>query len=169
MAGGDTASALAAGCPVVVKAHSAHLGTSELVGRVIQKAAADAGLPEGVFSLLVGCGTSIGTALVAHPPSRRSASPARAPAAWLAQVASSRPQPIPVYAEMSSINPVFLLPAALRSRGGQIARDLVDSLVLGAGQFCTNPGLCWHSKVTRWMPSVQPRSPRCRTRLPRPC
>ncbi|AOZ05539.1 aldehyde dehydrogenase (NADP(+)) [Cupriavidus malaysiensis] len=142
VAGGDTASALAAGCPVVVKAHSAHLGTSELVGRVIQKAVADGGLPEGVFSLLVGSGTSIGTALVAHPAIQAVGfTGSRAGGLALVQVASSRPQPIPVYAEMSSINPVFLLPAALRSRGGQIARDLVDSLVLGAGQFCTNPGL----------------------------
>jgi len=142
VAGGDTASALAAGCPVVVKAHSAHLGTSELVGRVIQKAVADAGLPEGVFSLLVGAGTSIGTALVAHPAIQAVGfTGSRAGGLALVQTANSRAQPIPVYAEMSSINPVFLLPAALEARGGQIARDLVDSLVLGVGQFCTNPGL----------------------------
>jgi len=142
VAGGDTASALAAGCPVVVKAHSAHLGTSELVGRVIQKAVADAGLPEGVFSLLVGAGTAIGTALVAHPAIQAVGfTGSRAGGLALVQTANSRAQPIPVYAEMSSINPVFLLPAALEARGSQIARDLVDSLVLGVGQFCTNPGL----------------------------
>lgn len=142
VAGGDTASALAAGCPVVVKAHSAHLGTSELVGRVIQKAVADAGLPEGVFSLLVGAGVAVGTALVAHPSIQAVGfTGSRSGGLALVQTANSRPQPIPVYAEMSSINPVFLLPAALAARGAEIARNLVDSLVMGVGQFCTNPGL----------------------------
>ncbi|MBB1635132.1 aldehyde dehydrogenase (NADP(+)) [Cupriavidus sp. UME77] len=142
VAGGDTASALAAGCPVVVKAHSAHLGTSELVGRVIQKAVADAGLPEGVFSLLVGAGVAVGTALVAHPSIQAVGfTGSRSGGLALVQTANSRAQPIPVYAEMSSINPVFLLPAALAARGAEIARNLVDSLVMGVGQFCTNPGL----------------------------
>ncbi|AQV98267.1 aldehyde dehydrogenase (NADP(+)) [Cupriavidus necator] len=142
VAGGDTASALAAGCPVIVKAHSAHLGTSELVGRVIQNAVADAGLPEGVFSLLVGAGNEIGTALVAHPAIQAVGfTGSRAGGLALVQTANNRAQPIPVYAEMSSINPVFLLPAALQARGAGIARDLVDSLVMGVGQFCTNPGL----------------------------
>ncbi|TWG79258.1 NADP-dependent aldehyde dehydrogenase [Cupriavidus gilardii J11] len=142
VAGGDTASALAAGCPVVAKAHPAHLGTSELVGRVIQQAVAQEGLPEGVFSMVVGAGNEIGTALVAHPAIQAVGfTGSRAGGLALTRVAQQRPQPIPVYAEMSSINPVFLMPAALRARGEQIARDLVDSLVLGVGQFCTNPGL----------------------------
>lgn len=140
--GGDTASALAAGCPVVAKAHPAHLGTSELVGRAIQKAVADAGLPEGVFSLVLGAGNEIGTALVAHPAIQAVGfTGSRAGGLALTRIAQQRPVPIPVYAEMSSINPVFLMPAALAARGEQIARDLVDSLVMGVGQFCTNPGL----------------------------
>jgi len=142
VAGGDTASALAAGCPVVAKAHPAHPGTSELVGRAIQKAVADNGLPEGVFSLVMGVGNAIGTALVAHPAIQAVGfTGSRAGGMALMNVANSRPQPIPVYAEMSSINPVYLLPEALAARGEQIARDLIDSLVLGVGQFCTNPGL----------------------------
>jgi len=142
VAGGDTASALAAGCPVVAKAHPAHPGTSELVGRAIQKAVADNGLPEGVFSLVMGVGNAIGTALVAHPSIQAVGfTGSRAGGLALMNVANSRPQPIPVYAEMSSINPVYLLPEALAARGEQIARDLIDSLVLGVGQFCTNPGL----------------------------
>ncbi|WP_236645479.1 aldehyde dehydrogenase (NADP(+)), partial [Aidingimonas lacisalsi] len=142
VAGGDTASALAAGCPVVVKGHSAHPGTSELVGRAIQRAVKACGLPEGVFSLLFGSGNEIGQALVADPRiqavgftgSRRGGNA-------LMATAQARPQPIPVYAEMSSINPVFLLPEALKARGGQIAEGFVGSLNMGAGQFCTNPGL----------------------------
>ncbi|WP_454711661.1 aldehyde dehydrogenase (NADP(+)) [Cupriavidus nantongensis] len=142
VAGGDTAAALAAGCPVVVKAHPAHLGTSELVGRAIQQAVRDAGLPEGVFSLLVGAGNAIGTALVSHPAIQAVGfTGSRAGGLALMQAAQRRPQPIPVYAEMSSINPVFLLPAALDARGEEIGRQLVDSLVMGVGQFCTNPGL----------------------------
>jgi NADP-dependent aldehyde dehydrogenase len=142
VAGGDTASALAAGCPVVVKAHPAHPGTSELVGRVIQKAVADNGLPEGVFSLVMGAGIAIGTALVAHPLIQAVGfTGSRTGGMALVKVANERPQPIPVYAEMSSINPVYLLPEALAARGEAIARDLVDSLVMGVGQFCTNPGL----------------------------
>lgn len=142
VAGGDTASALAAGCPVVAKAHPAHPGTSELVGRAIRKAVAEAGLPEGVFSLLTGAGHTVGTELVANPAIQAVGfTGSRAGGLALMQVASNRGQPIPVYAEMSSINPVFLLPEALAARGEAIARDLADSLVLGVGQFCTNPGL----------------------------
>jgi NADP-dependent aldehyde dehydrogenase len=142
VAGGDTAAALAAGCPVVVKAHSAHPGTSELVGRAIQRAVAEAGLPEGVFSLLFGSGQSVGTTLVANPAIQAVGfTGSRSGGQALMEVAAARSQPIPVYAEMSSINPVFLLPQALTARGETIARDLVDSLVLGVGQFCTNPGL----------------------------
>ncbi|CAG4921631.1 aldehyde dehydrogenase (NADP(+)) [Paraburkholderia saeva] len=142
VAGGDTAAALAAGCPVVVKAHRAHLGTSEMVGRVIQRVAKEMDLPEGVFSMIVGAGSLVGEALVAHPAIKAVGfTGSRAGGTSLMRVAAARPEPIPVYAEMSSINPVFLLPDALAARGETIARGFVDSLVLGAGQFCTNPGL----------------------------
>ncbi|WP_343672155.1 aldehyde dehydrogenase (NADP(+)) [Paraburkholderia heleia] len=142
VAGGDTAAALAAGCPVIVKAHGAHLGTSEMVGRVIQQAVQEMGLPEGVFSLIVGAGRTVGEALVAHPAIKAVGfTGSRAGGMALVRIAASRPEPIPVYAEMSSINPVFLLPEALAARGAAIAQGFVDSLVLGAGQFCTNPGL----------------------------
>jgi len=142
VAGGDTASALAAGAPVIVKAHSAHLGTSELVGRAIQKAARRQGMPEGVFSLLIGPGRQLGEALVAHPAIKAvgfTGSRQGGLALW--RIANARPEPIPVYAEMSSINPVFLLPAALTARAEAIGQAFADSLTLGAGQFCTNPGL----------------------------
>jgi len=142
VAGGDTASALAAGCPVVVKAHSAHPGTSELVGRALQAAVARCQLPEGVFSLLFGAGNEIGQALVADPHIQAVGfTGSRAGGLALQAIAQARPQPIPVYAEMSSINPVFLLPEALAARGPAIAEGFVGSLNMGAGQFCTNPGL----------------------------
>ncbi|MDN7675419.1 aldehyde dehydrogenase (NADP(+)) [Burkholderia oklahomensis] len=142
VAGGDTASAFAAGCPVVAKAHPAHLGTSELVGRAIQQAVADCGLPEGVFSLVVGAGNAIGEALVAHPAIKAVGfTGSRAGGVALMGVAARRREPIPVFAEMSSINPFFVLPGALRTRGAKIAQGFVDSLTLGVGQFCTNPGL----------------------------
>jgi NADP-dependent aldehyde dehydrogenase len=142
VAGGDTAAALAAGCPVVVKAHRAHLGTSEMVGRVIQRVSQEMDLPEGVFSLIVGAGNLVGEALVSHPAIKAVGfTGSRAGGTSLMRVAAARPEPIPVYAEMSSINPVFILPNALAQRGESIARGFVDSLVLGAGQFCTNPGL----------------------------
>jgi NADP-dependent aldehyde dehydrogenase len=142
VAGGDTASALAAGCPVIVKAHPAHLGTSELVARVIQKAAKQTGMPEGVFSMLIDKDISVGQALVSHPLiSAVGFTGSRRGGLALVAAARARPVPIPVYAEMSSINPVFLLPAALSARAEQIASGFVDSLVLGAGQFCTNPGI----------------------------
>ena len=142
VAGGDTAAALAAGCPGVGKAHRAHLGTSERVGRVIQRVAAEMDLPEGVFSLIVGAGNSVGEALVAHPAIKAVGfTGSRAGGLSLMRVAAARPEPIPVYAEMSSINPVFLLSNALKQRTENIARGFVDSLALGAGQFCTNPGL----------------------------
>lgn len=142
VAGGDTASALAAGSPVVVKAHNAHLGTSELVARVIQKAAHSTGMPEGVFSLVLGTGNDIGQALVSHPAIQAVGfTGSRQGGLALLRSAQARSEPIPVYAEMSSINPVFLMPAALKARGPAIAKSFVDSLVMGAGQFCTNPGL----------------------------
>lgn len=142
VAGGDTAAALAAGCPVIVKGHPAHPGTSELVGRAIRDAVAEAGLPEGVFSLLSGTTNELGAALVADPRIMAVGfTGSRAGGLALARIAASRPVPIPVHAEMSSINPVFLLPAALAARPDALAAGFVGSLTLGAGQFCTNPGL----------------------------
>ncbi|KPF88577.1 2,5-dioxovalerate dehydrogenase [Novosphingobium sp. AAP83] len=142
VAGGDTASALAAGCPVIVKGHSAHPGTSELVGRTIQQAVIQHNLPEGVFSLLFGDGSTIGTALVANPCVRAVGfTGSRNGGLALMAVAQNRPRPIPVYAEMSSINPVILLPGALGARAEQIGAAFAASSLQGAGQFCTNPGL----------------------------
>lgn len=142
VAGGDTASALAAGCPVVVKAHSAHPGTSELVGRAIQRAIKVCNLPEGIFSLLFGSGREIGQALVADPRIKAAGfTGSRSGGTALMKVAQNRPEPIPFYAEMSSINPVFLLPEALKARGAELGEAFVSSLNMGAGQFCTNPGL----------------------------
>ena len=140
--GGDTASALAAGCPVVVKAHSAHPGTSELVGRAIAGAVKACGLPEGVFSMLFGSGNVVGQGLVADPRIKAVGfTGSRAGGTALMKTAAARPEPIPVYAEMSSINPVFLLPRAMAARAAGIGKGFVGSLTLGAGQFCTNPGL----------------------------
>ncbi|APX92929.1 aldehyde dehydrogenase (NADP(+)) [Halomonas sp. 1513] len=142
VAGGDTASALAAGCPVVVKAHPAHPGTSELVGRAIQAAVAHCRLPEGVFSLLFGAGNALGQALVKDARIKAVGfTGSRRGGQALAAIAQARPEPIPVYAEMSSINPVLLMPAALSERAEAIAEGFVASLNMGAGQFCTNPGL----------------------------
>jgi alpha-ketoglutaric semialdehyde dehydrogenase len=142
VAGGDTASAFAAGCPVVVKAHSAHPGTSKLVGEAITAAVAECGLPEGVFSLLLGNERWLGGALVAD--SRIKAvgfTGSFGGGMALVKIAAARPEPIPVYAEMSSINPVILLPGALSARPEQLGAGFVGSLTMGAGQFCTNPGL----------------------------
>ena len=142
VAGGDTAAALAAGCPVIAKSHPSHLGTSELAGRAIQQAVAAVGLPAGVFSLLVGVGNEVGGALVKHAAVKSVAfTGSRKGGQALMALAASRSQPIPVFAEMSSINPVFLLPAALEARGAAIATGLVASATLGVGQFCTKPGL----------------------------
>ncbi|MFC5699583.1 aldehyde dehydrogenase (NADP(+)) [Pseudomonas sp. GCM10022186] len=142
VAGGDTASALAAGCPVVVKAHGAHPGTSELVGRAVARAAERCAMPEGVFSLLFGSGREVGIALVSDPRIKAVGfTGSRSGGLALCRAAQARPEPIPVYAEMSSINPVFLFPAALQARGEALAQGFVASLTQGAGQFCTNPGL----------------------------
>ena len=142
VAGGDTASALAAGCPVVVKAHGAHPGTSELVGKAIQAAVTSCGLPEGVFSLLHGDGRTVGQALVSHPAIKAVGfTGSRQGGLALVRTAAQRAEPIPVYAEMSSINPMFLLPDALAHHASKIGSGFVDSLTLGSGQFCTNPGL----------------------------
>lgn len=142
VAGGDTASALAAGCPVVVKAHPAHPGTSELVGRAVRDAVTACGMPDGVFSLLFGAGNALGGALVADPRIKSVGfTGSRRGGVALMRIAADRPEPIPVHAEMSSINPVLILPAALAARGAAIGKALVGSMTLGAGQFCTNPGL----------------------------
>lgn len=142
VAGGDTASALAAGCPVIVKAHSAHPGTSELVGLAVQKAAIDCSMPEGTFSLLFGSGRDVGQGLVKDSRIKAVAfTGSRGAGTELMKIAAAREEPIPVYAEMSSINPVLLFPSALENRAELIGQAFVQSLVLGAGQFCTNPGL----------------------------
>ena len=142
VAGGDTASALAAGCPAVVKAHNAHLGTSELVAKAVRQAAEECGMPEGVFSMLIGEGNQIGADLVGHPAIKAVGfTGSRGGGLALVRIAAARQEPIPVYAEMSSINPLFLLPGALAEKGAALAPAFVDSLVLGVGQFCTNPGL----------------------------
>jgi alpha-ketoglutaric semialdehyde dehydrogenase len=141
-AGGDVASALAAGCPVIVKAHPSHPGTSELAAGAISAAAQECGLPNGTFSHLSGPHNDLGRALVAD--SRIKAvgfTGSRAGGLALMALATARAEPIPVYAEMSSINPVIILPGALKARGAAIAAGFVGSLTLGAGQFCTNPGL----------------------------
>jgi alpha-ketoglutaric semialdehyde dehydrogenase len=142
VAGGDTAAALAAGCPVIVKGHSAHPGTSELVAKAIVAAVESCQLPPGVFSLLNGDSRALGAALVAHPRIKAVGfTGSRAGGLALMKIASERPEPIPVYAEMSSINPVLLLPGALAARADGLAKEFVGSLSLGVGQFCTNPGL----------------------------
>ena len=142
VAGGDTASALAAGCPVIVKAHPAHPGTSELAGRAVQQAVRDCGLPEGVFSLLFDSGVEIGSALVGDRRIQAVGfTGSRRGGLALIAIAQARPQPIPVYAEMSAVNPVLLLPGALGERGAAIGRAFAGALTLGSGQFCTNPGM----------------------------
>ena len=147
VAGGDTASALAAGCTVVVKAHRAHPGTAELVATAINRALVACVLPAGVFSLIHGGGSTIGIAMVKHPATAAvgftgSSAAGRA----LFDAAASRPHPIPVFAEMSSLNPVFLLPGALAERTDAIAQGLLTSFTLGVGQFCTKPGLVFATR-----------------------
>jgi NADP-dependent aldehyde dehydrogenase len=144
-AGGDTASALAAGCPVVFKAHNAHPGTSELVGHAITKAVKDCGLHPGVFSLVYGPGSSIGQALVADPAIKAVGfTGSQAAGVALMRTAANRPEPIPVYAEMSSLNPVFIFAGALNGSTEQIdalAQQYVASVTGSSGQLCTSPGL----------------------------
>lgn len=141
-AGGDTASALAAGCPVVVKGHPAHPGTDSMVAGAIRKAVQESGLPEGVFGHVQGPGNELGSALVEN--ARIAAvgfTGSRGGGLALLQIAQQRKVPIPVFAEMSSVNPVILLPEALASRGSALGEAFIGSLTMGAGQFCTNPGL----------------------------
>lgn len=142
VAGGDTASALAAGCTVVVKGHPAHPGTSEMVGLAIQRAVKKCNMPEGTFSMVHGPSVDVGLGIVRHPLIKAigftgSFRGGKA----LFDEAGKRAEPIPVYAEMGSSNPVFVLPGALQERKEAIARDLAASVNLGVGQFCTNPGL----------------------------
>jgi 2,5-dioxopentanoate dehydrogenase len=142
VAGGDTASALAAGNPVIVKAHPAHPGTSELTANAILRAVRACQLPEGTFSLLFDDGFSVGAALVRHPgicavAFTGSLRGGRA----LFDLACARPHPIPFYGELGSCNPLFILPGAMRARGPQIARQLFESFTLGGGQYCTKPGI----------------------------
>ncbi len=142
VAGGDTASALAGGNPVIVKAHAAHPGTSELVGRALQESVRECGLPEGVFSLLFGSGPRTGMALITHPSVKAGGfTGSRTAGRILMDAAAARPEPIPFYAEMSSTNPVFILPGALRKHAENIAAGLHASFTMGAGQFCTKPGM----------------------------
>lgn len=142
VAGGDTASALAAGCPVVVLAHSSHPGVAEIVACAVIRAAKSTGMPEGVFSLLYGGGRKVGQAVVKHPVTQAVGfTGSRSGGTALMNTANSRPQPIPVYAEMSSVNPVVILSGALDRGEEALAEAFYGSLTLGVGQFCTNPGL----------------------------
>ena len=148
VAGGDTASALAAGNPVIVKAHPAHPGTSELMGNIVHRAVEQRGLPAGVFSLLFDSGHEVGAALVQHPDVKAvgftgSFRGGRA----LMDLATKREVPIPVYAEMGSTNPIFILPGALAERGETLAKGLQASFTLGGGQFCTKPGLVFATEA----------------------
>ena len=141
-AGGDTASALAGGCPVIVKAHPAHAGTSELVAKAIFKAIEKTGMPKGVFQHLYGAGFEVGQALVKNPLTKAVGfTGSLAGGKALFDLANQRPDPIPVFAEMSSINPVILLPETLARDAAKTAATLAGSITLGVGQFCTNPGL----------------------------
>jgi 2,5-dioxopentanoate dehydrogenase len=141
-AGGDTASALAAGCPVIVKAHPAHARTSQLVADAIERAVKSTGMPKGVFQHVHGAGFEVGQALVQHPLTKAvgftgSFNGGRA----LFDLACQRPEPIPMFAEMSSINPVILLPESLQKNYASTAEKIAGSITMGVGQFCTNPGL----------------------------
>ncbi|RYU94659.1 aldehyde dehydrogenase (NADP(+)) [Emticicia agri] len=160
VAGGDTTSAFAAGCPVIVKAHPAHLGTSELVGKAVQKAAEATGMPDGVFSMLFDDGHEIGMALVKHPAVKAigftgSLKGGKA----LYDAAVSRPEPIPVYAEMGSINPVFVLPKILAEKGRAIANSYLSSVTLGVGQFCTNPGILFLQNDKDFIDEIEKNAP----------
>lgn len=142
VAGGDTVSALAAGCPVVVKAHAAHPGTSALVGEAILRAAKITSMPAGTFSLLYDSGFTVGQQLVSHPLTKAVTFTGSFKGGMaLIELARSRKEPIPVFAEMGSINPVVFLPEAMSKRAGELAVTYAASIALGCGQFCTNPGL----------------------------
>ncbi|MDD7969653.1 aldehyde dehydrogenase (NADP(+)) [Roseinatronobacter alkalisoli] len=141
-AGGDTAAALAAGCPVVVKGHGAHPGTGEIIAEAVHAAIAKCGVPAGVFSLIQGGNRAVGQALVQHPLIKAvgftgSLAGGRA----LFDLCAQRPEPIPFFGELGSVNPMFMLPAAMAARGAELGRGWAASLTMGAGQFCTNPGI----------------------------
>jgi NADP-dependent aldehyde dehydrogenase len=143
VAGGDTASALASGCPVVFKAHPAHPATCQLIGNAIAKAAKETGMPDGVFSMLHGVSTGVGGTLVTHPLIKAVAFTGSFKGGKaLYDLAVRRPEPIPVYAEMGSVNPIFFLPGAVKQGGASLASQFGQSVTLGSGQFCTNPGFC---------------------------
>lgn len=147
VAGGDTASALATGNPVIVKGHKRHPGTSEMVAEAVRRAVSACELAPGVFSMLHGSGKTMGTALVKHPLTRAVGfTGSREAGRALFDVAAARPDPIPVFAEMSSLNPVFILPGALRERADKIAEGLKNSITVGVGQFCTKPGLVFAAR-----------------------
>ena len=148
-AGGDTASALAAGCPVIVKSHPMHAGTAELVSSAIIKAAKRTGMPDGVFSNLNSSGIEVGQQLVLHPKVKGVGFTGSIKGGTaLYKLANERKEPIPVFAEMGSINPVVALPSALVEKGADWAKQYAGSITLGAGQFCTNPGLILGVKST---------------------
>lgn len=141
-AGGDTAAALAAGCPVVVKGHSAHPGTGELVAQAIDKAIQRCKMPAGVFSLIQGGNRQVGQALVQHPLIKAvgftgSLAGGRA----LFDLCAARPEPIPFFGELGSVNPMFVMPEAVKNRAEALGKGWAGSLTMGAGQFCTNPGI----------------------------
>ncbi|MEZ0389116.1 MAG: aldehyde dehydrogenase (NADP(+)), partial [Verrucomicrobium sp.] len=147
VAGTDTVSALAAGCPVVAKAHPGHPGTCEMIARVIAEAGDRTGMPAGAFSLVHGKGVEIGMALVKHPLTTAVAfTGSLRGGRALYDAACARPSPLPFYGELGSVNPVFLLPGALQQRATQIAEGFVGSLTMGVGQFCTNPGVVFGVK-----------------------
>lgn len=142
VAGGDTAAALAAGCPVVVKGHSAHPGTGELVAEAVLAATRKCDMPAGVFSLVQGGNRDVGQALVQHPLIKAVGfTGSLVGGSALFDLCAARPEPIPFFGELGSVNPMFLLPAALEARGTDIAQGWIASLAMGAGQFCTNPGI----------------------------
>lgn len=146
-AGGDTASALAAGCPVIVKGHKAHPGTSEMVAGAILNAIKKCNMPEGTFTLIHGNSRAVGEALVKNPGIKAVGfTGSYGGGKALFEYANARPEPIPVFAEMGSTNPVFILPGALEERGVEIASGMAGSIIMGVGQFCTNPGLSFVQK-----------------------
>ena len=143
VAGGDTVSALASGCPVVFKAHPAHPATCQLIGNAIAKAAKETGMPDGTFSMLHGLSNEVGGTLVTHPLIKAVAFTGSFKGGKaLYDLAVRRPEPIPVYAEMGSVNPVFFLPEAVKRGGESLALQFGQSVTMGSGQFCTNPGFC---------------------------
>ena len=148
-AGGDTATAFAAGCPVIVKAHPAHAQTSEIVAKAILNAATDCNMPDGIFTHIHGASFEVGKALIEHPYTKAVGfTGSLAGGKQLFDWANQRKEPIPVFAEMSSINPVFLLPEKMKTAAVDTAKAYAGSITLGVGQFCTNPvlSLVWKVK-----------------------